>query len=219
MTPNRLFRHSGLALIGAGLLLALGMILHPDLSNPRAAMQPLWAPSHVAILAGLLLALFGTIGLFLRQADRAGWLGLAGLVLIDTGIVLTVVAIVVDAFVFPAIATSPGGAALLDSAGPLLNGPLGLLLLGATVTYVLGTLLLGAAALRAGVFPRGAVALLVVGGTLVALDPFVPQLIAKLGAVVLGLSFVWLGASLVGRGRGDVIPSWGAGPEGGAASS
>lgn len=60
-------------------------------------------------------------------------------------------------------------------------------------------LALGAATLRAGVFARPAAALFTLGGVLVAMDRFVPQLMAKLGALLLSIGMIWLGSSLVGR--------------------
>lgn len=197
MSANQLFRQSGAALIGAGVLIALGMGLHPSISDPQAAAQALWAPTHLAVLAGLILLAFGLTGLFLGQAARVGRLGLAGYALLEIGVVLTAVAIVTDAFIFPTLEQQAG--ALLDPTGPLLGGPLGLLLLGATVTYSMGTLALGAAALRVGAYARPAVALFMVGGSLLAIDPFVPQLVAKLGAILLGLGLLWLGAALLGQ--------------------
>jgi len=206
MTSHQLFKQGGYALIGAGLLIAFGMMLHPDVSDSHAAMHVLWSPTHLALIGGLILASFGVTGLFLRQAERVGWLGLGGFALLHIGIVLTIVAIVADAFIFPAVATSADGAALLDPAGPLLNGPLGLLFLSASVSYILGTLVLGGATLRAAVFPAGPAILMMIGGSLVALDPFVPQLVAKLGALLLGLSFVWFGTRLLGRPQRALLP-------------
>jgi hypothetical protein len=206
MNADRLYRQSGYALAGAGLLTGAGMLLHPDITNPHAAMDPLWVPSHLVILVGLLLATFGLTGMFLRQARQAGWPATVGFVLLQAGVALTVVAIATEAFVLPPVAASAAGAALLDPAGPLLGGVLGVLLLGAIATYILGTLVFGAAALAAGVFPRPALALLMVGGALVPLDSFLPQLIVRIGAILLAISFVWLGLRLVGPAAAEVAP-------------
>ena len=199
MTSTQLFRWSGIALAGAGLLIGLGFLLHPHISQPHAAEQALWIPAHTILLLSLLLALFGMIGLFLRQSERAGWAGVGGFVLIVAGIVLTAIAITADAFIFPAIEASASGAALTDPAGPLLNGPLGLMLLGATITFALGAIVVGIATFRAGVLPRWAALLLIVGGPLLAADPFLPQLVVMLGAVLTSASFIWLGIGLIGQ--------------------
>jgi hypothetical protein len=199
MTPTKLFRWSGIALTGAGLLIALGFLLHPDISQPHAAEQAGWVPAHVVLIVSLLLTLFGMIGLFLRQIERIGWLGLGGFVLILTGVVLTTVAITADAFIFPPIEASAAGAALTDPAGPLLNGPLGLMLVGATITFALGAIILGIATLRAGVFSRWPALLLIVGGPLLAADPLLPQIVVLLGAGLTSASLVWFGLTLLGR--------------------
>lgn len=199
MSSAQLSRWAGVALAGAGLLVGLGFLLHPDINQAYPADQALWVPSHIVLLASLVLALFGLIGLFLRQAERTGALGLAGFAIILVGVVLTIVAITADAFIFPAIEASPGRAVLTDANGPLLAGPLGLMLIGATITFALGAITLGAATLRAKVFSPWPAALLIVGGPLVAADPLLPQAVVMVGAALTAASFVWFGLALAGR--------------------
>lgn len=199
MTSTRLFHWSGIALIGAGLLLGLGFLLHPDISQPHAVDQILWVPAHAILLLSLLLTIFGTIGLFLRQSERAGWPGLSGFVLIVIGSMLTTIAITADAFIFPVIEASPNSVVLADPGGPLLSGPLGLMLLSATITFALGTIMLGIATFHVGVLPRWAAGLLAIGGPLLAANPFLPQLVVMLGVMLTSASFVWLGIGLIGQ--------------------
>jgi hypothetical protein len=81
-------RVGGMALVTSGILLALGMLLHPDILNPQAAIQPLWNPAHLLLIIGLFLALCGLPMLYVRQIQQTGGLGLAGFSLMQIGAVL-----------------------------------------------------------------------------------------------------------------------------------
>lgn len=196
MTTTRLMRWSGPALLLAGVLILAGGLLHPSAADPRAFARPAWLLAHAILIVSLFLAQPGFTGLYTRQAERAGALGLIGFVLITIGSMLTTAALTVDAFVFPALLASPGAAALADPAGPLLGGPLGLVLLGATATFSLGAIMLGAATIRARVFAAWPALLLAVGGPLLAAGDLLPAPLGPVGAVLLGLGCVWFGIQL-----------------------
>jgi hypothetical protein len=54
----------------------------------------------------------------------------------------------------------------------------------------------GVAIIRAGILPKWAAGLAIIGSVPVGLTPVVPLLVAKTGAVVFGLGYVWLGYAL-----------------------
>lgn len=193
METTRALRWTGLALMLAGLFTAGGSLLHPNDADPQAAQQALWAPAHFILIIGLLLTLFGLIGLYQAQSDRGGALGLAGFGLTFVGIALVIPVIVIDAFIFPALAATAAARPLLDEAGPLLGGPLGLVLLLATALPSLGMILLASAMIRVGRLPRLAGALLLVGGPLLAGSGLLPQFVGTAGGVLVGVSFLWSG--------------------------
>jgi hypothetical protein len=64
------------------------------------------------------------------------------------------------------------------------------------LAFVVGWLLFGIATARAGVYPRTAAILALVGGIPVGLTPLVPQAIAKIGAIVFGIGIAWLSNAL-----------------------
>jgi hypothetical protein len=192
----RLVRWCGLALMLAGLLIAIPTLFHPSDADPRAFLNPAWAPVHVLLIAGAISSMFGLIGLYRVQADRAGALGLAGFVLGFAGSALVVAGLVADAFVLPVLAADAAGQALLDPAGPLLGAGLGLIFLSMGVTFGLGALLLGLATARAGVLPRWAGGLIAIGGPLLAFTPPLPPLVGIAGAVLLGAGYFWAGFTI-----------------------
>jgi hypothetical protein len=180
----------------AGLLIAIPTLFHPSDADPRAFLNPAWAPVHALLIVGAIISMFGLVGLYRVQADRVGALGLAGFVLGFAGSALVVAGLVADAFVLPVLAADPAGQALLDPAGPLLGAALGLIFLAMGVTFALGAVLLGLATARAGVLPRWAGALIAIGGPLLAFTPPLPPLIGIAGAVLLGAGYFWSGYAI-----------------------
>jgi hypothetical protein len=205
MTSSRVIRWSGLALLLAGLLIAIPMLFHPSDADPQAVLNSAWVPVHSLLLAGALVTLFGLIGLYGAQAEAVGTLGLIGFILTFVGIALVVAVLILEAFVIPVIAANTAGQALLDPAGPLFGGTLGLIFLVMGVSQALGFILLGFATARAAVLPRWAGVLLLLGGPLLAFTPPLPQLVGTIGGVLMGASFVWLGYAIWSSARIPVV--------------
>ena len=119
MSSTQLIRWSGLALLLAGLLIALPVPFHPDNADPEAVIRAAWVPVHSLIELGAILSLFGLVGLSIRYMEHLGWLGLMGFTLLFIGSGFFVGYVFVEAFVLPGIAVSPGRQVVLDPAGPL----------------------------------------------------------------------------------------------------
>jgi hypothetical protein len=197
-------RWTGLALIASGTLTAATLLIHPRADDPGRFASPLWAPIHLAILLALLLLQLGLVGLYRAHADRGGLLGLAAFLLSFVGAGLFLPAITLDAFVFPALIT--GAPALAAPDGPLLGGPLALVLLAASACFALGTLLLGIVTLRASALPRAASILIMVGGPLLSAAGLVPQIPEVIGGVLLGAGLVVAGYAVWSRAAGETQP-------------
>jgi hypothetical protein len=143
------------------------------------------------LLEFLLLAAMslGLVGAHVRQAEKTGVVGLIGFLAFFLGAAMMSGLLWSGAFIFPWLATEaqPG---LLEAE------PSGTVVVGFLLTFVLlsvGGLLFGFASLRAGVLPRGAGVLLMVGGVLgSALD----LLNLPFSAVVIGASLAWVGYAL-----------------------
>ena len=197
MLSTKLIRWSGLALLLAGVLIAIPILLHPDeTADPMAVLGSSWLIIHTIFIIGDILSLFGLVGLYTRQAQATGRLGLIGFILALIGSALFVGVLTIDSYVIPVLAANPATQPLLDEAGPLFGGPLGLIFMSAGVTFALGTLLTGITLLRGGVLPRWAGLLLLIGGPLLAFSPPLPHLVGTVGGVLLGASYIWLGYAL-----------------------
>jgi hypothetical protein len=199
MATRTLIRWSGLALMLAGVIQASTAFLHPDYTAPGAVFSPLWGLVGLAAAFSYLLMVFGLIGLHLRQAERAGGLGLIGfiLALLDTALL---VGIHIDkTFFLPyVIQQTPA----LQTMGDFIAGPPAVLkgyppiIVLSLVLYLVGYILTGLAIMRADVLPRWAGLLLVIG-TAMSLGMLMRLFIVDVAGVVLfGIAIAWLGFGL-----------------------
>ena len=156
MSSSTLYRFSGIVLLIGGVLAIAGQLLLIT-ADPGT---PLWIPGSWLALAGTLLVIVGLPGLYFKQVDRAGLLGLIGFVVTFVGFLFLVGIQTFDAFVSPTLASSAATKSLADTEAflPLLTFELlcGLLL-------IVGPLLFGIATIRGGVLPRWAAIILIVG--------------------------------------------------------
>ena len=125
-------------------------------------------------------------GLYLRQADAAGKLGLAGYLIAFLGTVLIAGDWWFESFIAPQIAAvAPRG-----HAGAIT----GSMAVGAAATFGLfavGWTIFGIATFRANVFPRPAAALLIIGGLVGILAVSTPY------QIPLAIAVGWIGVSLM----------------------
>jgi hypothetical protein len=192
MTSSDLKRWSGLAaLVGGGLLVVFGFVEFLLLGNQpdsEAAASGAWLLVQGAYLVADMLVGLGLVGLYVRQAQEAGTLGLIGFVVAFVGGMMVAGVVWSEAFF---------GAWLAKAAPELLDAdPTGVVIAGVLLSYglfALGWLLFGWASLRAGVLPRGAAILLMIGAVLFALADLADLPFAT---VVIGVGLAWMGFAL-----------------------
>lgn len=143
--------------------------------------------SQVFLLSSILL-LLSFPGMYMKQANSAGWLGLAGFALLQIGILLLVV-MASTPILYPSISEPPGENVVV-------------FLLGIALT--IGLLLTGIATVRAGVFPLWSGILMLVATTgfffVFFVAEFLPPITGQVGSsffgIVLALSLIWIGLSI-----------------------
>jgi hypothetical protein len=178
----------GAAPLGAAIILASFV---PMVNRPF--------PQHISLLFLLaaILLLLSLPTMYARQAQAAGWLGLTGHTLLQTGILLLVL-----------VAAPP---LLYPSRNLILSDNILFFLLGIALT--LGLLLTGIATIRAGVYPRGAGIMLLAATVGFFFDFFVaeylPRVVGQIGSAffgaLLGLALAWIGVALLMSKRGLAI--------------
>jgi hypothetical protein len=214
ITASNLIRWAGLSAMGAGLLFIGIQTIHP-LDVLSSVPTPQWAIAHGMGVAMGLLALFGIVGIYARQVEEAGWLGLAGFLLYTVFWALTLAFQFIEAFLSPVLATAApqfveGFLGMVTGAPSEIN--LGALptvyALTGFVGYLLGGLLFGIATFRAGVLPRWAGGLLAIGVLLPILgSSLVPHPFDRIFAVPVGLALAWLGYALWAERRAHTAES------------
>ena len=169
ITTSNLIRWAGLSAMVAGIIFAGIQPIHPaDILS--SVTTSAWAIVHSLTTAMCLFGLLGIAGIYARQVEEAGWLGLAGYLLFSLFYALTTGFTFAEAFILPLLATeSPK---FVEGFLGIVNGSAGEMNLGALaavytlvgVLYMLGGLLFGIATFRAGILPRWAAGLLAVSG-------------------------------------------------------
>lgn len=207
ITAQDLIRWTGPATMVAGVSYALVGVFHPPNVVAAVTTAP-WLIVHVLAMATSIFGLLGLSGLYARQAERSGWLGLAGYLMLTLWLALVLGFTFVEVFILPALATV--APAFVSSWLGMFNGAGGAIDLGSlptvwTITgplYILGGVLFGIATFRAGILPRWAGVLLAVGTAMGPLAALVPLELQPKVAVPVGLALIWLGYSVWSERRG-----------------
>jgi hypothetical protein len=203
ITASSLIRWTGLAALVAGLIFAGIQPIHPPdvLSSVTTSA---WAIITTLKTVMCLLFLIGITGLYARQVERAGWLGLAGFLLLTLSWWLQTAFVFAEAYILPPLATtapkfvdSTLGTLAAGRASEVNLGALPALYnLGVGIPYMLGGLLFGIATLRAGILPRWPAGLLAVAAVLTPAAALLPHAIQRLAAIPVGIALAWLGYAL-----------------------
>jgi hypothetical protein len=193
--PNRTFlRWSGFTLeAGGALTLLVNAALSPFMpAQAEASSIFLWRQGASALAAALLL--FGSVGLYLQQADRAGRFGAVAFTLAFLGSALLLAWEWIDVFVLRSLALrAPEALRMLDTGKGMSLYDLGALI--PLVAFTLGWIALSVSTARTRAGSRVA-ASLVIGGffAIPMLSAALPGTWgAVLGNAILGSGFVWLG--------------------------
>ena len=182
---NIAVRWSGLLLIAGAALLGIAIL--------RISLQPVvnqlfTSGISLVFLISSILLLLSFPGMYLRQANSAGWLGLAGFVLLQIGILILVV-MASTPLLYPEIKT-PSGENIV------------VFLLG--IALVIGLLLTGIATIQAKVFPLGSGILILTATAgfffVFFIAEFLPPISGQIGSaffgVVLALALIRIGVSI-----------------------
>jgi hypothetical protein len=217
ITAQALIRWTGPAAMFAGLSYVLVGVFHPPNVVAAVTTAP-WLIVHVLAMATSIFGLLGLSGLYARQAEKSGWVGLAGYLLLTLWLALILGFTFVEVFILPPLATvAPTFVAswlgMFNGAGSAIE--LGSLPTVWTITgplYILGGVLFGIATFRAGILPRWAGVLLAVGTAMGPLAALVPLDLQPKVAVPVGIALMWLGYSLWSERRAKSAAVLASGP-------
>jgi hypothetical protein len=192
MSSTTLYRLSGISLLIGSVLAIIGGVLGIFSGNPASTIA---IAGSLIQFVGATLGILGLPGMYARQAQRAGILGLIGTTLMIFYIlILGTFGSALNAVVLPFIATHAPAIAQSEPPGLNLFFTIGGLL-GAV-----GGISLGIATIRASVLPRFA-GVLLMGSVLQVAGDFFQSPIANLGFVLVMIGFAWLGIALLSSKR------------------
>jgi hypothetical protein len=209
ITAPGLIRWSGLAAIAGGLIFAGIQPIHPA-DVVASVTTGMWTTIISLKLAMCLFILIGFTGLYVRQVEKAGWLGLAGFLLLIVSWFLQTGFVFADLFILPPLATA--APEFIESFLGIVNGSPGEMDIGAIVpaygvvgiAYLLGGLAFGIATVRARVLPRWPAVLLALTALVTPAAALLPHAIQRYAAIPMGLALVTLGFALWSERRGSV---------------
>ena len=206
-TTTNLIRWAGLSAMVAGIIFAGIQPIHPPdvlASVNTSAFIIITALKTVMCIFGI----FGIAGLYARQVEKTGWLGLAGYLLLTVFYAVQMCFAFAEPLILPLLTTV--APTFVESVMGMSSGAGGPMNLGAFATiysllpavYLLGLLLFGTAIFRAAILPRWAGALLALSGPLAGIMvALLPHQLERFAAVPMGIALVWLGYALFAERR------------------
>lgn len=201
ITTPQLIRWAGLSAMVAGTIFAAIQPIHPpDVLASVTTSAFIIITSFKTVMC--LFGLFGIAGLYARQVEKAGWLGLAGYLLLTIFYAVQMCYAFAEPTILPLLA--PVAPTFVESVMGMASKAGGSMNLGAfavifnilPVLYLLGLLLFGIATFRAHILPRWAAVLLASSGPLAIIMSQLPHQIARFAAVPMGIALAWLGYAL-----------------------
>src|SRR5918992_5711510 len=129
-TAAQLIRWTGLAAMAAGIIFAAIQPIHPP-DVVASVTTDAWAIITPLKTAMCLLFLIGITGIYARQVNEAGWLGLAGFLLLSLCWWIQTAFVFAEAYILPPLATT---------APKVVDGLLGTLAAGRASEVNLGAL-------------------------------------------------------------------------------
>jgi hypothetical protein len=207
ITTPKLIRWAGLSAMVAGIIFAGIQPIHPP-DVLASVNTSLWAILTYLKTAMSIFGLLGIAGIYARQVEKTGWLGLAGYLSLSIFYAIQMCFSFLEAFILPLLTTD--APKFVESILGMASGSGGEMNLGAlavvytlvAVLYMLGNLLFGIAMFRARILSRWAAGLLAFSGPLaVIMVALLPHQLERLAAVPMGIALAWLGYSLLSERR------------------
>ena len=153
-------------------------------------------PGQALHILAALLTLFGIFGLHAIQREQMGVLGLVGFVLTTIGTTLFFADGLIALTIFPALAVAAPN--LLSVTGAMNSGAVLVAFIIIAATAMIGYVVFAVAILRAGILPRAAALLFLLGGVLFNLPPGpVAMIVLTIGWIIWAVGSVWLALKLL----------------------
>jgi len=201
ITASKLIRWSGLSAMAAGIIFAGIQPIHPpDVIASVTTNAFIIITSLKAIMS--LFGIFGIAGLYARQVEETGWMGLAGYLLLTIFYAVQMCYSFAEPTILPLLV--PVAPTFVTSVMQMASQSPTDMNLGAFATvfsflpilYLLGLLLFGIAMFRARILSRWAAGLLALSGPIAVVLSLLGHPLDRLAAMPMGIALAWLGYAL-----------------------
>lgn len=202
VTTPKLIRWAGLSAVVAGIIFASILPIYPPVNTSDFLILSFFKTAMP------IFGLLGITGLYARQVEETGWLGLAGYLMLTIFFAIQMCISFIELTTLPLLTTV--APTFVESALGMASGDGGLMNLGtlatayslASILFLLGLLLFGIAMFRARILPRWAAVLLALSGPLAGIMfRLLPHQLDRLTAIPTGLAMAWLGYALFSKRR------------------
>jgi len=209
ITASKLIRWSGLSAMAAGIIFAGIQPIHPpDVIASVTTNAFIIITSFKAIMS--LFGIFGIAGLYARQVEETGWMGLAGYLLFTIFYAVQMCYSFAEPTILPLLV--PVAPTFVTSVMQMASQSPTDMNLGAFATvfsflpilYLLGLLLFGIAMFRARILSRWAAGLLALSGPIAVVLSLLGHPLDRLAAMPMGIALAWLGYALLSERREPV---------------
>jgi len=207
ISVTALMRLAGFAAMLAGLGIVVMGMFHPA-NEPAFVTTTAWIVVHIFATSLGFFGVLGLAGVYARQVEKAGWLGLIGFLLFSAWMALVGMFSFIEAAVLPIMAKAfpPFVAGFLGTFTGVPSqvnlGALPVMWTISTPMLILGSLLFAIATFRARVLPRWGAALLALGSLMVPFSALVStEIAAKIIMVPMGLGLAVMGYALLAERR------------------
>jgi hypothetical protein len=202
-----LMRLAGFFAMLGGLGFIVTGMFHPA-NEPAYVTTSTWIIVHIFATSLGYFGVLGLAGLYARQVEKAGWLGLIGFLLFSGWMALQMPFSSFEAVILPHLASEfppyvVGWLGMFRGIpSPVDLGALPTIWNISTPMLILGALLFAIATFRAGILPRWAAGLLALGCLMIPVAALLPtQLQAKIIMIPIGLGMAWMGYALLTERR------------------
>jgi hypothetical protein len=207
VTTSILMRLAGFSALLAGLGIVVMGMFHPA-NEPAYVTTSAWIIVHIFAASLGFFGVTGLAGLYARQVEKAGWLGLIGFLLFSAWMALVGMFSFIEAALLPQLVSEfppfvEGFLGMLSGKpSPVSLGVLPTMWNISTPMLIIASLLFAIATFRARILPRWAAVLLALGSVMVPVSALVStEIAAKIIMVPMGVGLAGMGYALLTERR------------------
>ena len=209
MNTRSIIRIGAIGMVVSGAALGYSYVSHPHHMTPDVIASQSWFIIHLLFAVSLVLGLMGTTALYAPTAERAGWIGLIGIVTLFVGMMMIFGLDYYEFLIAPFLAINYPDVIHDHGAGDAM-GPVAIAFPAAGVLTVVGYATVSFAWMRAQVLPKSVAYAMILSSVAfgIGLSPVGSLMIARVTAAAFGASLIAIGLTAWLSLRGKTTSVW-----------